>query len=123
MCGPAGELPLFPVKTLKVPAGSAVGFAAAGQSRSGDYDESKDFKDVCVPLACILASGRGVVGSEIDADEEVVRSEFLHVSFWAGVGVAVEGAGGDGFERVQRRWRLVRPQIPCSEKDCTDGSA
>lgn len=45
MCGPNGTLPLFPVETLKVAAGSTIGFGAAGQSR--DFgDESKDMSDV-----------------------------------------------------------------------------
>ncbi|KAL1604989.1 hypothetical protein SLS60_004532 [Paraconiothyrium brasiliense] len=48
MCGENGTLPLFPVKTLKVAAGSTIGFGAAGQSRVGS-DESKDMSDVGIP--------------------------------------------------------------------------
>ncbi|OAG03265.1 uncharacterized protein CC84DRAFT_1178758 [Paraphaeosphaeria sporulosa] len=44
MCGPNGTLPLFPVKTLKLAAGSVIGFGAAGQSREFG-DESKDMSD------------------------------------------------------------------------------
>ncbi|KAF2439178.1 lytic polysaccharide monooxygenase [Karstenula rhodostoma CBS 690.94] len=44
MCGPNGTLPLFPVKTLEVAAGSTIGFGAAGQSRDIG-DESKDMSD------------------------------------------------------------------------------
>ncbi|KAJ4355571.1 uncharacterized protein N0V89_003591 [Didymosphaeria variabile] len=44
MCGENGTLPLFPVKTLKVAAGSTIGFAVAGQSRLSS-DESKDMSD------------------------------------------------------------------------------
>jgi hypothetical protein len=46
MCGPNATLPLFPVKTLKVVAGSTIGFASAGQWRESPYDESQYFGDV-----------------------------------------------------------------------------
>ena len=46
MCGPNGSLPLFPVKTLKIAAGSTIGFGVAGQTREGDWDESKNTKPV-----------------------------------------------------------------------------
>ncbi|KAJ4290556.1 hypothetical protein N0V90_010773 [Kalmusia sp. IMI 367209] len=44
MCGVNATLPLFPVKTLKIAAGSTIGIAASGQSRIGSR-EDQDFAD------------------------------------------------------------------------------
>lgn len=60
MCGENGTLPLFPVKTLKVAAGSTIGFGAAGQSRAYS-DESKDMSDVCWPAGMKKRYSDGVV--------------------------------------------------------------
>lgn len=54
MCGDTGELPLFPVKTLKIAAGSTIGFGAARQTGRSDYDESKDFRDVYNTLSYLI---------------------------------------------------------------------
>ncbi|KAK4107577.1 lytic polysaccharide monooxygenase [Canariomyces notabilis] len=44
MCGNNATLPLWPIKTLKIAAGSTIGFAAKGQSMNR-RDESEDFTD------------------------------------------------------------------------------
>jgi hypothetical protein len=58
MCGPNGTLPIFPVKTLKVAAGSTIGFGAAGQSRDLG-DESKDMRDVGIAIEQATAAKCG----------------------------------------------------------------
>jgi hypothetical protein len=44
MCGFNGTIPLFPVKTLQVAAGSAIGFAASYMADS--RKEEQDFSEV-----------------------------------------------------------------------------
>lgn len=53
MCGRNATHALFPVETLKLEAGSTIGFAAAGMKHS--YNEHDDFSDVSscpVPKWC-----------------------------------------------------------------------
>ena len=47
LCGINGTVPLFPVKTLHVAAGSTIGFAAAYMSKlNGNINEEQDFSEV-----------------------------------------------------------------------------
>jgi hypothetical protein len=45
MCGPNATLPIYPVKTLKVDAGTTLGFQVAQQGGTG-ADESENKGDV-----------------------------------------------------------------------------
>jgi len=49
MCGFNGTKPLFPIKTLKIEAGSDIAFGAAGQTAGGDLLES----DLKTPVSWI----------------------------------------------------------------------
>lgn len=65
MCGDAGQLPLFPVKTLKVAAGSTIGFGAARQTGRSDSDESKDFRDVRLSISHLILVKKGLPKTSI----------------------------------------------------------
>ena len=41
MCGKNATTPLFPVKTLKVEAGSTIGFGAMGQAGGPEYENKR----------------------------------------------------------------------------------
>jgi hypothetical protein len=71
MCGNNASLPLWPIKTLKIAAGSTIGFAAKGQSMNR-RDESEDFTDVSL-TTCPYVGERTLMG------RYAVRSELLHV--------------------------------------------
>jgi hypothetical protein len=58
MCGRNATKPLFPIKTLKVEAGSTIGFGAMGQS--GSYEEDKDTRAVSRPMRELMSSYQGV---------------------------------------------------------------